>query len=418
MSIPESHSRARLLVWFMVVGLTVGGCECGGNGGGSNPTDPPIPTPPGSVRISVVSTGDDIPATYILTVTSSDGNLSDSRTIPANGTRDFPNIPAGVTVTGTLSEIPENCMTPQATKTAASVSNQVVQVEFAATCQALVGAIAVTASTDGAEEFLDDDGYTVTVGTGDAALAINGTVTFADLPVGSYEVTVSGVDDDCNLGGDNPHSVAVTFQGTAQVEYKVACPMLYFDDFSVGDQWDTLSIFVNPGSGHSESNPATGGVDDTGYRRMNHVIQGPGGLWVWHRFSGGSYDPAAEGAVTMIDYSEAHRKIIPNNQTSQIGAHIGIEQDGHVYRVGFPPINGYRTTVWTEETLDDLTQNDFILAPGAAAGAPTRPDFSEDGAEIFLGFIRANSTPGTGVGNLTHGIDNWRLVVYRTPLGG
>ncbi len=410
MDSPRPPLGRRVPVPLLLVGLLFGSSYCGGK---DDPTGPP---PPGTAQVTVTTTGADQPASYLLTVTSSDGTVSASVSIAANGSWGPQSVPAGVTVTGTLGQIPMNCATPSASQTATSVSGQLVQVSFTVVCEALAGAIEVSASTDG--DLLDADGYSVTVGSETADLDINGSVTFSDLQAGDYSVTLSGVDDMCGVGGESTRTVEVTLGATAQEEFQVACPMLFEDDFSVGDQWDTLSIFVTEGSGHAEENVATGGFEG-GFRKMDHTVAGPGGVWVWHRFEGGSYVPATLGAVSEINYSEYHRKIVPDNEVSAIGAHVGIEQDGHVYRVGFPG-SAFTSTVWELGILSELAAEVWVLAPRTEPdpAAPAHPDFSENGAEIFLGFIRANSSPNEGTGTVTHGIDNWRMVIHRTPLGG
>lgn len=384
-------------------------CEC--DKGGTTPVDV---APPGSVRINVATTGDDLPDVYLLTASASDGSISYSEAITANGSRAFQNVPAGVTVTGTLSSIVENCTASSRTLTAVAVSQQTVDMDFSVSCVPLVGAMAVATTTDG--DILDPDGYTVTVGTETSDIDVTGTVTFPDLPLGEYTVTLSGVDEDCTVGGENPQTVAVQFGSTAMASFPVACPVLFEDDFSVGDQWTSMATYVNEGSGHSETNPATGGVEG-GFRQMNHVVNGPGQVWVWHRFDGPGYDPSGQGAITSIEYGEHHRKIIPFNETSQITAYLAIEQAGHVYHA-YMNGRGFSSTDWVEAAKSGITSEDFILTPGAAEGAPEKPDLTEAGGEITFGYVRANSTPGTGVGNLTHGIDNWRMVLYRVPVGG
>ena len=395
---------------LLFVPLVFLSCECD-NDGGKTPVDVPSP---GSVRINVATTGDDPPDVYLLTVSASDGSISFSQAITANGSQTFQNVLGGVTVTGTLSSIQENCTASSRTLTAVAVSQQTVDMDFSVSCVPLVGAIAVGTTTDG--DLLDPDGYTVTVGTETSDIDINGSVTFPDLPLGEHTVALSEVDEDCVVGGENPKTVVVEFGGTAAVGFQVACPVLMEDDFSVGDQWTSMATYVNEGSGHSETNPSTGGVEG-GFRQMNHVVNGPGHVWVWHRFDGAGYDPSGQGAITSVEYGEHHRKIIPFNETSQITAYLAIEQDGHVYHA-FMNGRGFTSTDWVAASKSGITSADFILTPGAAEGAPEKPDFTEVGGEINFGYVRANSTPGTGVGNLTHGIDNWRMVLYRVPVGG
>lgn len=85
--------------------------------------------------------------------------------------------------------------------------------------------VTVTAGTN-----LDPDGYSVNVVNVDApyqydprSIAINGTVTFADINEGRHTVTLDGVDNNCTLVGDNSRSVSVTFGATVQVTFTIQC---------------------------------------------------------------------------------------------------------------------------------------------------------------------------------------------------
>src|SRR5580765_3051799 len=72
------------------------------------------------------------------------------------------------------------------------------------------GAIQVVVETAGPDGYVDPDGYSVSIDAGlGHALAIQGTLTIADLAAGSHLVRLGGVASNCLVGGTNPRSVDV-----------------------------------------------------------------------------------------------------------------------------------------------------------------------------------------------------------------
>lgn len=72
------------------------------------------------------------------------------------------------------------------------------------------GAIQVVVQTGGASRDVDHDGYTMSIDGGpDQVLAIQATVTIADLPAGNHLVRLGDVASNCSVGGTNPRSVDV-----------------------------------------------------------------------------------------------------------------------------------------------------------------------------------------------------------------
>ncbi len=62
----------------------------------------------------------------------------------------------------------------------------------------------------------------------------------------------------------------------------------------------------------------------------------------------------------------------------------------------------YRSQVWEQGEA-------LVLQPSDFSGGG--PDFSDQGGEIFFGFLRSNST-AAGL-TTTHGIDDWRVEFIR-----
>jgi alpha-tubulin suppressor-like RCC1 family protein len=95
------------------------------------------------------------------------------------------------------------------------------------------GSLRVSAATAGAD--VDPDGYSVAVvvlqgdsssailGTTTARLAVNGSVTFADLKPGPYSVELGGAAANCPIVGQNPRAVTIHAGGTAEITFQVSC---------------------------------------------------------------------------------------------------------------------------------------------------------------------------------------------------
>jgi len=88
--------------------------------------------------------------------------------------------------------------------------------------QSQTGLIQVSTSTSGVD--LDPDGYAATLdGGAERAIGPNGVTTFSDVAVGSHQVALTGLADNCSVSGDNPGTVAVAGGETAQVSFLVSC---------------------------------------------------------------------------------------------------------------------------------------------------------------------------------------------------
>lgn len=84
------------------------------------------------------------------------------------------------------------------------------------------GTLQVTAATSGDD--LDPDGYTVAVsGQTSQNVGANGSVSFPNLAPADYQVELSGVADNCTVGGDNPRTVTVSANTTTTTTFSVTC---------------------------------------------------------------------------------------------------------------------------------------------------------------------------------------------------
>jgi Tol biopolymer transport system component len=102
-----------------------------------------------------------------------------------------------------------------------------------------VGHIQVSTSTSGSD--LDPDGYTVSMdGDSDRSIGLNGVTTFTDVAVGSHQVVLSSLADNCAVGGSNPATASVTAGETAQASFDVTC-----DPLPVGNLEVTTTVTNN-----------------------------------------------------------------------------------------------------------------------------------------------------------------------------
>ena len=212
--------------------LLLGIGTCGDGGGGTDPV------PDGTVAVTITTTGADLPTGYSFTATSSDQSVQASGTIPANGTRTFTGITPGVSVQVQISDIPENCtLAGQNPRSVSAVSAQTTTLAFQFSCVAKTGSVRVLTVTAGTE--LDADGYTATVGTASESIGVNDSETFAGLSVGNQQVQLSGVDGACTVSGENPRTLAVAFNQTAETTFQIVCPVkLTVNTETIGEDLD------------------------------------------------------------------------------------------------------------------------------------------------------------------------------------
>jgi hypothetical protein len=155
---------------------------------------------------------------------------------------------------------------------------------------------------------------------------------------------------------------------------------------------------------------ASGGVDDSAFRQMTHVIEETGGcadekcsLVVYHQ-SSLSYDPSTEGAIAFIDYSEMHRISEPAFEGAAVGWSFSVEQGGTLY-VAFGERTGFTATEWSPDAICGITPEDFTQEG---------LDFSTSGGPITFGFTRSNTnTSADNVQRNVHGIDEFKVVIVK-----
>lgn len=177
--------------------------------------------------------------------------------------------------------------------------------------------------------------------------------------------------------------------------------------------WSLISIDVGGnGSTTTVSQQLTGGNPNE-YRRVFNSVAGPSNSAIWglHLYLPSSYDPATQGAVSSVCYSED--AILFAGAGSGQASGMLIEQAGKYY-VG--PSHATAFAVWTNISDPLLVQGNFSeidLSSGALNGF-SNPDFSAAGGTMQFGFFRANSTSG-GAYTRDGGIDNWSVCIVPAP---
>jgi hypothetical protein len=191
------------------------------------------------------------------------------------------------------------------------------------------------------------------------------------------------------------------------------------DDFDDAD-WE---IFESHADGATVSIEPTGqapsgGVDDSSYRSMTHMIETPAigehenctaescsyGVVVQHRYLAETYTPATEGALAYIDLSESRIITEPAFEGAAVGWNFVLWQDGTRYRQNVDASLAFRDSTWTGKSLCGLTAGDFV---------PEGLNLV-DGGELVFGYLRSNShtVPDSTQRNV-HGIDDFRIVLVK-----
>lgn len=180
--------------------------------------------------------------------------------------------------------------------------------------------------------------------------------------------------------------------------------------------WSTSAI-TEPAQGgptHDEDRSAAGGLPGA-YRHMVHTMTaGPSSLRVFNTKASAVYDPQALGAIHAIDYSEDCNRLSATSRAFDVLSYPMIEQGGRRYA-------SIRSrgclALWVNNfgQLPSLGATDFAQVGGPACGAgESCPDFSARGAPLRFGFERrVGLQAGVAAGAIEHGIDNWKVSVWR-----
>jgi len=125
-----------------------------------------------------------------------------------------------------------------------------------------------------------------------------------------------------------------------------------------------------------------------------------------------TYEPQTQGAIYVIDYSESGISFQANDLMFTQSAML-LEQGGRRYianiRDYLPPI----PISWSgAESSASLRAQDFNLIDGPVCQTgQSCPDFSALGPPMRFGYWRISF--GSQGDSIAHGIDNWKVTVWR-----
>ncbi len=192
-----------------------------------------------------------------------------------------------------------------------------------------------------------------------------------------------------------------------------ATPGVVFEDgeFLPAD-W-LVSPVVDPGQAqfvHTEERIATGG-NPGAFRKMTFQLPlGTGSERMFYTSLSATYEPASQGAIYVIDYSE-DCIALQSSETTFTESSLVIEQNGRRYLSD--TFNSCVSTTWSAvASRSSLGVEDFRLFDGPACNAgESCPDFSASALPMRFGYWRISF--GTSGDSIAHGIDNWKVTVWR-----
>jgi hypothetical protein len=244
--------------------------------------------------------------------------------------------------------------------------------------------------------------------------------TFVDIvgaTAASYTITGANLADDATVFrvvARSRGSIGRIAEATSRLAVSSAPGVVFQDgDFQpTGWRVSALSTPPNSTAAHTEDRMASGGNPDA-FRRMTHTLPGVlQSLGVLHLSDSAVYDPAASGAIHVVDYAEDCARLSAGNSNFLVWSTLLIEQAGRRYRPKLPVSNACDSATWTPlREASSLSAADFELLDGPACpSGQACPDFSASAPPIRFGFVRfaqASTTP------TVHGIDNWKVTVWR-----
>jgi hypothetical protein len=146
---------------------------------------------------------------------------------------------------------------------------------------------------------------------------------------------------------------------------------------------------------------------------VHNMSAGPSSLSVLHVAAAASYDPAIQGAIYTIDYEEDCISLDSSASNIAAASSLLIEQAGRRYVTSAPLycLSRQWAAMPPQYSLGPL---DFVRieGPDCAAGEQC-PDFSASAQPLRFGFARRVEVNTGGAASIAHGIDNWKVTVWR-----
>ena len=149
------------------------------------------------------------------------------------------------------------------------------------------------------------------------------------------------------------------------------------------------------------------------FRKMTFTLNAQSGAGrVFYSDLAATYDPQTQGAVYVIDYAEDGISLQSDTSSSTL-SNMLLEQGGRHYIANIRDPSAAIPTAWSGvSSSNSLSAKDFNLFDGPPCAAGERcPDFSALGGPMRFGYWRISfGVPGR---TIAHGIDNWRVTVWR-----
>ena len=247
-------------------------------------------------------------------------------------------------------------------------------------------------------------------------------------PAGANECTeIAGVTGptytlaSANLADDGTTLlVAVTgANGSAYASSRIAVssmPGLTYQDGDFPESaWAVTTVAVPSQNGPtaSTSRAPTGGNPDAFRTAAYSLPITPSSVRVFYTALSAAYDPAIEGAIYFIDFTE---DCISGSSSGLLSYTAPmIEQAGRRF-VATKSAKYCVATSWTSVRRSSVDAGAFELVDGpACAASESCPDFSGSGALIRLGLVGGADLTGGLVPPVqtSHGFDNWKVTVWR-----
>jgi len=231
----------------------------------------------------------------------------------------------------------------------------------------------------------------------------------------SYTVSsVQLADDGTTFRVDVRGTGDVLLSPTALMTVSSMPPVTFEDGEFLAADW-IVSATISPtqnGPVHSEDRSLTNG-NPGAFRTMVHSM--PGGdssLRVFHASRLAVYDAATQGAIYLIDYREDCLVFGTTGDANSLTTQLLVEQGGRKFISEFA--HTCSVVSWSSTGFVSLAAANLKLFEGPACGATEAcPDFSAGAQPLRFGYLRRTGQLGGGPRVINHGIDNWRIAVWR-----
>ena len=199
----------------------------------------------------------------------------------------------------------------------------------------------------------------------------------------------------------------------ARVPAIVSCrsPFVVADAVFDAIDWTHVPAWAEPPAPADFVRQETTGGNPGAFQRGEQIASIPFGiLYVAHIFTGaGQYDPKTRGAFVSLDVEYDYRDLGGSGTTR--GVLLRQANRTYIRTTG----DAFRSE-WTRESISGLSSQDPAWRQVGASGvAPGRPDFSEEGAPIELGYFTFTASAQFGTVPSVWGMDNFRVTFVGAP---